>query len=557
MGIQDEDLCIDDCLWCSDIDDAGFCSSADAVCPGPNGGPDESCMGIQDEDLCIDDCLWCSDIVLCSSVGAGCPGPNGGPDESCMGIQDEDLCIDDCLWCSDIDDAGFCSSVGAGCPGPNGPPGDPNDGNNTNSLCFPLTNETECLANGCFFCAEKGLCRLSEEKCPPGANGGANGICNPLKNETDCTNAECHFCAEKGLCRASEAQCPGNGRFNPCKNQTESECSATDTCLWCNETNVCTGARGARCPSAGGINGTIVGQGDLCVQFADEDQCTSGSTSCRWCPDETKCKKGHASCDDGSSGIRGNPCNAANSTDECSSVPGCLWCQENTKCKKVTDGCESDDDNLCRAQNSTDSCSSVDSCLWCNITSKCRNETIGCDVDGAFVQNKICRRLEYQVDCEENTDCQWCADQEKCKRLGAECDLASGEVDLDIDYGTAKFSLRNDGLGNTDPNQISVKIAYLFEIGDDGETEIGSSFIDLENQEFNVEQVQDFFFGGILARRIAFDASVDGVGDIELEVFFMLANGTITTPAGEVFEVNEGGMCAPLYGIDHIISNIR
>jgi hypothetical protein len=88
-------------------------------------------MGIQDEDLCINDCLWCSDIHLCSSVGAGCPGngPDGGPDESCMGIQDEDLCIDDCLWCSDID---LCSSMDAGCPG-NGAPSNPNDGNNTNT----------------------------------------------------------------------------------------------------------------------------------------------------------------------------------------------------------------------------------------------------------------------------------------------------------------------------------------------------------------------------------------------------------------------------------------
>jgi hypothetical protein len=503
--------------------------------------------------------IICLIFLLClhfqTVYGEQSSDPNDGNNTNslCIPLRNVTECLaNGCFFCEEKE---VCRPSEDKCPP--GPTSDPNDGNNTNSLCIPLKNVTECLANGCFFCEEKELCRPSEEKCPPGVNGGAKTTCNPLKNETDCTNAGCHFCAEKGLCRFAEAQCPGNGRFNPCKNQTESDCSATDTCLWCNETNVCTGARGARCPSALGTNGTIAGQGDVCVQFADEDQCTSGSTSCRWCPDETKCKKGHASCDNGSSGIRGNPCKAANSTDECSGVPGCLWCQENSKCKKVTDGCESDDDNLCRAHNSTDSCSNVDSCLWCNITSKCINEAIGCDVDDAFMQNKICRRLEYQVDCEENTDCLWCADQEKCKRLDAECDLASGEVDLDIDYGTARFSLRNDGLGIADPNKISVKIDYLFEIGDDGETEIGSSFIDLENQEFNVEQVQDLFFGGILARRISFNASVDGVGDIELVVFFMLANGTITTPAGEVFEVNKGGMYAPIYGIDHTNSNFR
>lgn len=517
--------------WCAGVE---YCRQNITLCPPPSPGPSAKCVAIQTESDCVEDCLWCPEANVCSSSDFGCPGGGGGgpsnDDDTCLAKQEEDICVDDCVWCSSI---GICSTVDRGCP---------SDVNG--AFCNPLTNNlTDCLSNGCFVCNDEALCRASEDKCP-GLVGNFNRLCKSLDSETECSDAGCKFCIQQQICRASDAECPGNGRIQPCRDQSETECSASDMCLWCEESSVCTGARGYFCPLAAG-NGTDAGKGNSCFEFTEEDPCTSGSTSCRWCPGEAKCKKANAGCADGSAGIRRNPCKEATSEGGCFSVAGCLWCEENSKCKKVTDGCEEEyDDTLCRVNNSTEICSSADNCLWCNSTSKCRNGNIGCDVDDVIIQNILCKRLEYQVDCEgQRVDCQWCPDQEKCKRVGADCGLASAELDLEVDYdGAARFALRNAGLGITDPNQVSVKIDYLFEIGDDGETEIESSFIDLENQDFNVEQVESTFLGGILARRISFDASIDGVGDIELEVFFMLEDGPMTTPAGEVYDISEGGM---------------
>eukprot|EP00980_Cylindrotheca_fusiformis_P006586 scaffold1389_cov122-Cylindrotheca_fusiformis.AAC.4 len=373
-----------------------------------------------------------------------------------------------------------------------------------------------------------------------GGNGGvSNGRCNAVKTEDLCTTTGCFFCADEGKCRASEMQCRGKGRFNPCQNKAEAECSSSELCSWCSETSMCTGARGARCPSTSN-------RGNPCKDLVDEDSCTSSTATCRWCPVESVCKRGNAGCDDGSSGIRGNPCKEALTTNGCSAIEGCLWCEENSKCKKDVDGCDEDaddDETPCRAQDTADTCSAVEGCGWCENWDSCRRESVGCDVEESFVKNKFCRRLEFQVDCDEETDiCQWCSQQEKCRPVEASCDARSEEVELDIEYDKARFAVRNDGLGNADPNEVSGAIKYLFEIAEDGETVVGSSFIDLENQEFKVEQVQAPFFGGLLARKVSFEASVPDVGSIEIEVFFSLESGSITTPSGETVELNEGGM---------------
>lgn len=111
---------------------------------------------------------------------------------------------------------------------------------------------------------------------------------------------------------------------------------------------------------------------------------------------------------------------------------------------------------------------------------------------------------------------------------------------MDIDYEEAQFTLRNDGLGPTDPNQVSVKIKYLFEIAADGETEIDGSFVDLEYQTFDVKQVQGTFFDGIEARKVSFEANIDGVGELEMDAYIMLSDGVIESPSGEVWDVAIG-----------------
>jgi len=101
------------------------------------------------------------------------------------------------------------------------------------------------------------------------------------------------------------------------------------------------------------------------------------------------------------------------------------------------------------------------------------------------------------------------------------------------------FKIHDDGLGKTDPNSVSVVLNYLYEVTADGET-IGASLVDLETQEYRVKQTVGMFFNDIKARRLQFEAMIDGVGKIGLDAYIMLSDGNITTPGDEVWVVSKG-----------------
>jgi hypothetical protein len=174
--------------------------------------------------------------------------------------------------------------------------------------------------------------------------------------------------------------------------------------------------------------------------------------------------------------------------------------------------------------------------------SKCKKvDNGGCtEEDGGSVKGNPCKNADFEPECKALDVCQWCDAQSKCKKADAICESPSGEVDLDLGDEGARFAVRDEGLGGTDPNTVSVALKYLFEIAEDGETQVGQSLVDLEFQEFEVKQVVGTFFEGIEARKISFEASIAEVGKIELDTYIMRSNGTINTSGGESWVVEPG-----------------
>ncbi|KAL3934739.1 MAG: hypothetical protein SGBAC_009605 [Bacillariaceae sp.] len=503
------------CHFCSDADK---CRVAASRCPGgggsggnnSNASEEGTCNPVQEQAFCEElGCFYCAEASKCRVSEDRCPvadadedadadsDGNSDPVEGsvtnglCNPIKNQNSCeTSGCFFCTDKNK---CRISEARCPGSVAV------GLEDNVKCNPIGDATACGDAGCFFCQDKGLCRATEEKCPGISSSSGSSLCKSFKgNEAGCSDAGCFFCSgSSAQCQLNEAECPGQGRSNPCVNLEEADCSTSENCLWCVEGSVCTTARGGTCSAAG------VPPGNQCKQFSTDTDCTMGETSnCRWCPTNSKCKNADDACDDGDEGIRGNPCKNELSTDGCTAIEGCLWCEGNSKCKKAEDGCGGD----------------------------------GNDVDEEALD---CGSLTFEPDCVgEQATCQWCVEQQTCAPAVGLCGTPIAAVALDIEYGSPTFTLKNAGLGETDPNAVKVALNYLFEVAEDG-TEIPFSFVDVHNQGFKVSQTEGLSLG-VLSRRATFKANIVGVGSMELIVYKILEDGTLTTPSGETFEVTKG-----------------
>ncbi len=534
LPLESEEACVatTTCIWCSEIESCGSIEDNCTLVGGPLGCNGENCTGEDDEtlrptfcedanctdtdgnvtstgggvgnpDVCsllvsdaecsasLEGCVWCADEEFCGSNQGACNmgDPMTENDIDCRPLETEDNCtsVESCIWCTDNE---MCRNEGLGCPGEMG--GGDDDDDNEMFNCNSVGNETECVAAGsCFWCAEQEVCRLDFGQCP--GNGmmvTKPNICAPLKNETECIDSgSCFWCLDKSLCRASEEECPGMGRGNACKDLAEETCDLTDGCAWLEEPDRCGSARGN---TGGAANVTEYGA-NVCPFLTDQGNCTM-QVQCRWCPSSDDCQGAKDVCDDGTLGARGNPCGEAGTEEVCTDILGCLWCAESLNCTKAT--------------------------------------ILGCDVDSAGSPNggNICRVQDVKIECDEIDECQWCDAQAKCKQNQTVCEDPSGEVDLDFEEMSGPgFKILDDGLGQTDPNSVSVVLSYLYEITAGGET-IGSSLVDLESQAYTVKQTIGTFFGDIEARRIQFDANIDGVGKITLDAYIMLSDGNVTTP---------------------------
>ena len=131
-----------------------------------------------------------------------------------------------------------------------------------------------------------------------------------------------------------------------------------------------------------------------------------------------------------------------------------------------------------------------------------------------------------------------------CKFSGVPCDEVAATVAVEIDYESPAFSVRNGGLGEADPNAVDVSLNYIFEVAEDN-TEIPFSFVDVQNQDFTVSQTEGVYLG-IKSRMARYTTDIAGVGSVELIVYKILEEGTLTTDAGEMFKVREGGTCYTL-----------
>lgn len=300
-----------------------------------------TCNPIKDESSCLSTgCFFCSNNkcrVSCESNSGGGNGGGDGGDEPVDGTASNGICnpiksqpdcdIQGCNWCAD---KGKCRISSQRCPGSNA--NSIASGLAENVKCNPIKDATACGDAGCFYCEKNGngFCRATESKCPLGGTGNAFGssLCQSFKgNESGCEEVGCVFCGgSSAQCHFDEASCPGQGRSSPCMNLGETDCSSSEDCLWCSEGNVCTSARGGTCASAG------LPPGNLCKQYTSEPDCTLGeTTNCRWCPFNSKCKNADDACDDGEVGFRGNPCKSVVTTEGCTAIEGCLWCEGNSK----------------------------------------------------------------------------------------------------------------------------------------------------------------------------------------------------------------------------------
>ena len=550
----------DECTWCDSeaCRDLGDCPGAGNGGQGNGGGENgNSACNPLSVDECTGDCHLCADEQVCRATEGDCPG-NGG------------------------NNGGGGQGNGNGGGGSDNANGSGNEGgsgeNSGGGTCNPMKNATDCEENpgGCVWCSEKEVCRASADSCPGGGgatggqgngegngsangqgngggdsgnanangqgngngNGGAKGpnVCNKNQSEDECPEADCFWCSDKAKCRNSEAECPGQGRTNTCKDLTGDDCESNG-CLWCPDVEVCTASRGGKCPQSGGngggngngssngnANGNANGQGNgklglglgaLCNQLVGDTNCTA-NTECRWCPSNSKCKILDAACDDGSLGVRGNPCKDAANETTCFDTPGCLWCTDNSKCKKDIATCGEDDDD----EDSIEDGGSQTSIDDGNQTS----------IDDGGVKGNPCKFLpQPECDAGELTGvCQWCSDQGKCKKSDGLCESQSDEVEIELDYEGARINVQDDGLGVADPNAVFIGLNYLFEVAADGVTQLNSSLIDFEYQDFEIKQVVGTFFDNIQARKISFEATITNVGSIEMDIFVMLSNGTIT-----------------------------
>lgn len=478
--------------------------------PGQEHSDDDEglpCFKFIDEAECTaasEGCFWCGEYCrknedVCEDEIVFEPGVPGA--EFCNFIEVESNCTEsDCFWCSEEE---LCQPTVKSCQ-------KFDDDDDDRAVCASLEGETDCAsAENCFWCAGRSVCRSSFASCP--GNDvvviARPNVCLPLGNETECIESgDCVWCSEEEKCRAAEEECKDQGRGNSCQQLSIDTCNTTDTCDWVDEIDKCLGIRAAEAITEALEKFQDIIESHSCPLFSNEANCTS-LNACRWCPTDEECQDASKHCSDGSTGSRGNACRDADSEDVCTSVSGCLWCIDTENCKKATSGACGELDELSEPDMLRYNCSSQDAEPECSL------------IEG----------------------CQWCSAQSKCRLNETECSSPSGRGDVEVgESKRGSFKIKDEGMGPTDPNTVSVTLAYLYEITEDGEV-IDTSLVDLEYLDFEVKQVVGTFFGGIKAKKISFETTVEGVGKIQMDTYVMLANGTITVAGGsEAWPVEVG-----------------
>ena len=376
--------------------------------------------------------------------------------------------------------------------------------------------------------------------------------------EENCNNNPngCFWCfgASVGVCRNSQAECPGQGRVKPCSGLMGDECTSSG-CLWCGDAEICTSVRGSssnKCPVVvalpptsenntnidDGGNGTLPeAEESICVGFQNETDCTS-NLECRWCDSDwsldstsSLCKSSDNFCEDGTLGIRGDPCALADADSETDCPSECLWCSLSSECQKPSDqACIVDPDPI---------------------------EDGNASSTPPLLEYNDCQLIDVGPDCQSQEECQWCQDQSRCELLdGGTCGESRGEAAIVLGIpvngegagaasatGGARFAIQDDGLGSTDPDEVFVSLEYLFEVNED-EQSITPSFIDFAFEEFTIQQSVGNFFpnsqDSIFARKITFQSTISDVGSIEMDTFVFLNGGQVITDSGEIWNINKG-----------------
>eukprot|EP00934_Nitzschia_sp_Nitz4_P002983 Nitzschia sp. Nitz4//scaffold37_size175936//60473//63070//NITZ4_002040-RA/size175936-processed-gene-0.184-mRNA-1//1//CDS//3329549770//2973//frame0 len=511
VAAESKDDCgdLDECRWCENLD---RCIPDALSCSAQGNNSTQPCAQLDEEADCLAStlqCAWCGDVCRVSEAACGNSGVS-----VCNSISTQEECLFSeagCLWCDDkcrqeceedtvcvlleseanctATDCYWCDELDACTKNEN-----VCDKAKENASCPSLEDQDSCTGVGhCFWCTQASVCKPNYKACPGNEEVAyKENICKPLTNETDCEDSgECVWCSNSTTCAASEMECPNEGRGNVCQTLAVEFCNTTDTCDWVESIDKCMGVRAAERIRDAQEKRDERFTKDQCAELATEANCTS-QTVCRWCEDDSQCLKANERCSDGSSGNRGNPCPHLSNQTDCSSTSGCLWCDEAEVCTKDTN----------------------DACL----------ETLG----DALEYN--CSRQDAEPDCEDLEGCQWCDAQSRCRLNATQCANPSGRPAVDLGDGhEGRFHIRDNGLGTTDPNSVSISLEYLYEIAEDGTT-IESSLVDLGYLDFEYEQVVGTFFGDIEARKVSFSTDIEGVGMLVMDVYLILSNGTITLP---------------------------
>jgi len=469
-------------------------------------------------------CRWCMEGRLCTDFGGECNnndqdglenhGDEGNEEDQ---EKDQDTVVDDIEEDIDQEDGDDGNEDEQEESGGNSQ-GDGGD------KCNNFQTEMDCMETekSCFWCASQGKCRDSqciEEDIdgPPGTQ--RPRFCAARRNQTMCLleNDSCIWCEDREVCRRSEEECPGKGRLNRCRALSKDTCETEDSgCLWSEGRDRCFSRRGSL-PIFGTVledfTGTVV-----CPLLTTQENCTT-TLMCRWCGDT--CQSAREACEDGSLGERRNPCRLTESEDVCLEMDGCLWCgftNSTRKCRRATHAV----------------CTTIDDF----------DEFLDGGGDDDFLSiadSGPCFSIDAQPECDDRLECQWCEAQLRCKNNETACREPSGEVILDlVESSMGRFKIQDDGLGPTDPNTVSVVLSYIYEVTEDGTT-IQESLVDLDFQTYNIKQSIDYYLGNIEARKILFESVIDGVGAVEMEVYIMISNGTISEPDWmETWDVQRG-----------------